>query len=427
MSLVVSSIAFRDFRSYRSLDLDGIGPLTVFVGPNAAGKTNIVEGIQLLTALSSFRHATAEQLVRNGAASARLVAHVGDGSRSLEIALGIENGAKRYTLNGKPKRTPDLKGLVPAVTFTPDDLDLVKGAMGTRRAALDALGSQLSANHGVIRRDYERVIRYKNRLLKDDAPDDLLESINETLVTCGAQLVCYRAALFAKLVPELQERYARLAAPPAAPGVPAGAAPAPARAASEERDGEADRPLARSNAHAAVGGAGEAPVLPTTRAGGECLRACYVPSWVRATGPDAHVEPLARDDARAALSAALAERRADERQRRRALVGPHADRVEFLIDGADAALFGSQGQQRSIVLAFKLAEAAVIEEVLRQKPVLLLDDVMSELDVRRRAALMDYMADDVQTFITTTNLAYFEDDVLRRARVVEVPFGKGAA
>ena len=66
MSLVVSSIAFRDFRSYRSLDLDGIGPLTVFVGPNAAGKTNIVEGIQLLTALSSFRHATAEQLVRNG-------------------------------------------------------------------------------------------------------------------------------------------------------------------------------------------------------------------------------------------------------------------------------------------------------------------------------------------------------------------------
>ena len=86
--------------------------------------------------------------------------------------------------------------------------------------------------------------------------------------------------------------------------------------------------------------------------------------------------------------------------------------MEFLIDGADASLFGSQGQQRSIVLAFKLAEAAVIEEVLHQKPVLLLDDVMSELDAMRRSALMDYMATDVQTFITTTNLAYFEDEVL---------------
>ena len=129
MSLAVRRIAFDDFRNYRSFELDGLGPLTILVGPNAVGKTNVVEGIQLLTALSSFRHPTAEQLVRVGAPAARLVADVTDGSRALEITLRVEEGAKRYALNGKPKRSPDLKGLVPSVAFTPDDLDLVKGAM----------------------------------------------------------------------------------------------------------------------------------------------------------------------------------------------------------------------------------------------------------------------------------------------------------
>lgn len=115
--------------------------------------------------------------------------------------------------------------------------------------------------------------------------------------------------------------------------------------------------------------------------------------------------------------------------RKKSLVGPHADRIEFLIGGADAAVFGSQGQQRSVVLAFKLAEAQVVEEVLRQKPVLLLDDVMSELDESRRSALTDYMADDVQTFVTTTNLSYFGRDVLDRARIVHLPLvpGDGSA
>lgn len=373
MSLTVRRIAFDDFRNYRSFELDGLGPLTILVGPNAVGKTNVVEGIQLLTALSSFRHPTAEQLVRVGAPAARLATDVTDGSRALEITLRVEEGAKRYALNGKPKRSPDLKGLVPSVAFTPDDLDLVKGAMSIRRAAMDSLGSQLSANHGVIKRDYERVVRYKNRLLKEEASDDLVESINETLVTCGAQLVCYRAALFEKLAPALRARY----------------------------DGLASR--------------------------GESLRAFYVPSWEPFDVQDPRCGPIARDEARVALADALAARRHEERQRRRALVGPHADRVEFLIDGADASLFGSQGQQRSIVLAFKLAEAAVIEEVLHQKPVLLLDDVMSELDAMRRAALMDYMATDVQTFITTTNLAYFEDEVLDRARIVALPLDASSA
>ena len=102
-------------------------------------------------------------------------------------------------------------------------------------------------------------------------------------------------------------------------------------------------------------------------------------------------------------------------------MGPHADYVEFFVAGRNAALYGSQGQQRSIVLAFKLAEAALSQEILGQKPVLLLDDVMSELDAGRRNALVSFIEGDIQTFITTANLAYFDEGLLARARVVELP------
>lgn len=366
MDLSISHISFANFRSYETFDLDGIGALTVFVGPNAVGKTNVIEGIQLLTAQSSFRHAPVEQLVHDGSAFARLTADVTDGSRQLELAVQLADGKKKHLLNGKAKRTADLKGLVPSVTFTPDDLDLAKGAMAVRRVALDALGSQLSANHYLIRRDYEKVLRHKNRLLKDEAPAALVEAMNETLVTCGAQLSCYRAALLEKLAASMASYYAEITG---------------------------DR---------------------------EALETCFVPSWLDHDPLVPASYTFGRDEARSSLAEALSRRAEDERVRRRALVGPHADRIEFFIDGKNATLFGSQGQQRSVVLAFKLAEAALIQDILHQKPVLLLDDVMSELDAARRRALVAFISGDIQTFITTTNLSYFDDDLLSAARIVDL-------
>ena len=373
MDLFISHIAFRNFRSYEEFELGGIGPLTVLVGPNAAGKTNVVEGIQLLTAQASFRNPTIDQLVHAGSSFGRLEADVSDGNRQLAIEVQLADGKKKHLLNGKAKRTVDLKGLVPSVTFTPDDLEIAKGAMAVRRGALDALGSQLSANHYLIRRDYEKVLRHKNRLLKEEASPALVESMNEMLVTCGAQLSCYRSALFEKLARSMNLYYAEITE------------------------------------------------------GRESLAACYVPSWEDHDPSILRTFEFGRDQAREALSAALEQRSVEERARRRALVGPHADKIEFFIDGRNAGVFGSQGQQRSVVLAFKLAEATLIQEILHQKPVLLLDDVMSELDSSRRRALVSFIAGDIQTFITTTNLSYFDGDLLDRARVVSLGEGTGAS
>lgn len=229
------------------------------------------------------------------------------------------------------------------------------------------MGSQLSRNHYLIRRDFDKVLRHKNSLLKDEASPLLLESLNDLMVTCGAQLVCYRAALFGKLAASMASYYAEI-----------------------------------------VGSR-------------ETLSARYAPSWL-ARGRMARCRRNARsrrgsrtfrrgpcgvDGARA--------------RRHRALVGPHADRIEFFVEGRPVGVYGSQGQQRSAVLAFKLAEVTLICDLLGQQPVLLLDDVMSELDEQRRRALVKFVSGDIQTFITTANLAYFDEDLLAAARVVRLP------
>lgn len=367
MTLSIEHIGFTNFRNYERFELNDIGALTLFVGPNAVGKTNIVEGIQLMTALSSFRHPLIDQVIKHGESYARAEAHVTGDDRVLDIVMLLESHKRKYTLNGKARRPADLKGLIPSVSFTPDDLDLVKGSMSVRRAAIDALGSQLSPNHYLIKKDYEKVIRYKNRLLKEEAQVALIDSINETLVTCGAQLACYRAALFAKLAPEISRRYADIAQ-------------------------------------------------------GEKLQVTYVPSWMAPVSRETPcgVTSFSRDEARDALTSALKARRGEELARRKSVVGPHSDEIGFYIEGKNAGNYGSQGQQRSIVLACKLAEASIIEDMLSQKPVLLLDDVMSELDEHRRHALVEFISGDMQTFITTANLAYFDDSLLKNASVVQL-------
>ena len=362
MDLRITSISFDDFRNYERLRMAGLGDITVFVGRNAVGKTNVLEGIQLCTALSSFRKPLVNQLIREGAHRARVSLGLEDGNRLLETSLLLEDGKRSYFLNGKKKSVGDLKGLVPAVVFAPDHLDLAKKSSSVKRGALDDLGSQLSPSYHVVRRDYEKVVRYKNRLLKEEASRSLIESIDETLLTCAFQLSLYRTALFDRISAHIERIYGSISD------------------------------------------------------GAERFSATYEPSW----GALPEKEIASRDALRERIASCLRERSAEERVRRRSLVGPHADTISFQLDGRDAANFASQGQQRSIVLARKMAEVALVEETLGQHPVLLLDDVMSELDEHRRTALLSVVGDCVQTFVTTTTLSYFDGEFLSRARVVEI-------
>ena len=375
MGLKIRSIEFRDFRSYEQFRLDGIGDLTIFIGRNAIGKTNILEGIQLVTSATSFRHPQIAQVIRDGNDEGRVVVNATDGNRDLTTELHLEAGKRRYSVNGKGKTAADVRGVLPAVTFAPDDLDLAKGSSSVRRRALDEVGMQLNRNYYVIQRDFEKALRYKNRLLKEEAAPELVGAIDETLVTCGAQLFCYRHALYRKMAALVADGY---------------------------------RDIARSS---------------------ESLSMSYLPSWdyLRGKGDAPEEGPwleegaYARpDEVRETMHAALTVFGAEERQRRRALVGPHNDKLVFLVSGRDASQFASQGQQRSIVLAWKLAEVEMVRRTLGTEPVLLLDDVMSELDADRRDKLVENVTSATQTFITATDLSPFNGELLARARVVDL-------
>lgn len=375
MGLKICSIDFKNFRSYESFYLDDIGELTIFIGRNAIGKTNILEGIQLVTAATSFRHPQVSQVIRDGMTAGRVAMRSTDGNRDMVTELHLETGKRKYSVNGKPKGISDVRGILPAVVFSPDDLNLAKGSSSVKRNAFDEVGVQLSRNYSVIGRDFEKALRYKNRLLKEEAPQPLIDAINETFIACGAQLFCYRHALYRTMSGMVAQGY---------------------------------RDIARS---------------------GEELALIYTPSWnhleERRTGrePQALLEEgllSDRDAVRETMHEAIGRFSDAERARRRALVGPHNDKISFLVDGKEASQFASQGQQRSIVLAWKLAEVEMVRRTLGTEPVLLLDDVMSELDSYRRDMLVGNVTAETQTFITATDLSPFNEELLERARVVDL-------
>ena len=245
-----------------------------------------------------------------------------------------------------------------SVLFTPDDLQLVKRSASFRRDELDDFGRQANRGFASVLATYTRSIEQRNRLLKEERPDlDLLDAWDASVALGGATLLHGRLRLFERLRAKVCEVYGELAA-------------------------------------------GE---------GLECRYLCSLGE--EALG-------LSKDELRELFCERLASARPDDLRRQQTTVGPHRDDVAFLIEGRDARAYGSQGQQRSVVLALKMAEVLLSAEVVGNQPLLLLDDVMSELDERRREAVTRFARRGVQTVITTTNLGYFSPKLLDGAEVV---------
>lgn len=366
MGLTVRELRLRNFRSYREVELSGLGAMTIFVGPNAIGKTNLVEAIQLCTACTSFRSPRPAHLVRFGEEQASSCALLSDGSRRLELELRANKLNRAYFLNGKKKTASSLKGILPAILFCPDDLNLVKGSSSVRRNQLDQLGSQVSSSYNSVLRDYTKIVQQKNRYLKEEVTQVYLMAINEVLARVGAQLFVLRAHLVKELIPYVNECY---------------------RGISSSKDE---------------------------------IKLSYIPSWEQGDSGAGSAVGFDRAFVEERLLEVLSNRFEEEHRRHRSVFGPHADKVLFSINGKDASLFASQGQQRSIVLALKTAEVLLVRDRLNQNPVLLLDDVMSELDENRRHAFMESIPSEVQTFITATTEDYFDSVSLSKADVVDL-------
>ncbi len=359
---VVARLALTDFRCYSSVDLTFPAGVTVVSGSNGEGKTSLLEALAWAATTRSFRGVPDAALVRSGADAAyvRVEVHESDREQLLEAEIRAV-GRNRVRLNRHPlARARDLLGLVRVTVFAPDDLQLVKGGPAERRAYLDDLLVAVAPRYDAIRADYERVLKQRNALLRQGArgPDgeSTLVVFDDQLVRSGSELVRGRLRLAARLVPAVRAAYQALA-------------------------GETDD-----------------------------VDAAYEAEWAERS-----VTPAA-DDVEELVRIALAGRRAAELERGVTLVGPHRDEWRLRLAGLDARTHASQGEQRTLALGLRLAGHRVCAEVVGTEPVLLLDDVFSELDPARGDALVAELPNG-QTLITTASAVPGAIDPERRLRV----------
>jgi DNA replication and repair protein RecF len=382
--LQVDKLVLQNFRNYIFAETELSGGVNLVTGRNAQGKTNFLEAIHCLSGLGSPRAADAA-LVRDGADAAVLHALVTREGRSMAIDMEIGAGkGTRVLINKTPVAGARLLGaLTTSVFFGPEELSLVKGSPERRRSFLDELVVKLRPAREGLRREWERVLKQRNALLKSARRGGAgvlatLEVWNESLCRVGAQLTAARLELLAALTPHVRKRYE------------------------------------------AIAGAGR-------------LELSYSSGWLsRELCEQALAEPasIAEEQLEAMLADALPAVRARELERGVSLVGPQRDDATVLLQVAsedstsmlEARMYGSQGDQRTAALALKLAEHDLLSEALGAEPVLLLDDVFSELDPSRRAWLGDAVRGIGQTLVSSAEPGAIESATAQR--VVEVVAGR---
>ncbi len=354
--MMLARLQLTNVRNYAELDFAPPPGLSVLTGANAQGKSNLLEAIGLLGIGRSFRAARESDLVRHGlpGASARGDVRARAGLMRLECRIerseprtpgtapGRSGARKRFTLNGAPVRYAGYLGRLRIVTFVPADLQLVSGPPSLRRALLSAALAQESPAYYAALASYARAQTQKSALLRAGAPDlDLLAIYDERLVEAGTRLMLARRAYVAALAERAEATY---------------------RSWVGDGDG--------------------------------ALAVRYAPS--------VPLETSTEDAVAAAFAARLRLLRPAEIARRMLLGGPHRDDLAIDLGGRPLASFGSQGQQRTAVLALKVAEYAVMHARGGEAPLLLLDDVLSELDAARRRAFLGGVESFEQAFVTTT-------------------------
>ncbi|MDI6871670.1 MAG: DNA replication/repair protein RecF [Bacillota bacterium] len=379
-----------NFRNYSEQEVAPGSRLNLLLGQNAQGKSNLLEAVYLLATGRSYRGAADAEMVRWGAAGFAVRGRVqrAYGEVLLEVAYQVDQ-RKRVRVNGTDvRRLSELFGYLTAVIFSPEDLQLVKGGPAHRRRFLDLELAQIDPAYRQDLIDYQQVLVQRNNLLREGGAVsaasasrrlgprlDLgqLEVWDEQLVTLGARLHAKRARAVRAL--------SRLAA-------------------------EAHRRIT---------------------AGRETLRLAYLAAAgpggrrVEAEGEGAESTPEAF---RRRLAEELERVRPLEARRGMTLLGPHRDDLLLAIDGAEARSFASQGQQRTAALALKLGELEFMREETGEYPLLLLDDVMSELDSGRRRFLLEAAGERAQVFVTATSRRALPAGQEERAQVFTVEQGK---
>ncbi|MCM0582433.1 DNA replication/repair protein RecF [Weissella diestrammenae] len=363
------SLKLNNFRNYADVDVTFSSGVNIFLGPNAQGKTNLLEAIYVLALTRSHRTRLDKDLIGWGGKEAIVSGVIQRAYGDVPLSLAFTSKGKKARMNHLDQaKLAQYIGQMNVILFAPEDLELVKGSPQIRRHFIDREFSQMSPKYLFVANQYRMVLRQRNQYLKQlstkQATDELfLDVLTEQLVTYGSELILRRIKLLTQLA----------------------AAAKPIHAAITENQ--------------------------------EVLEIKYM-SQV----DDSSLQ--SQETIQAALNQRFEKIKAREIFMGTTLIGPQRDDLQFLVNDHDVATFGSQGQQRTTALAVKLAEIDLMKAETGEYPILLLDDVLSELDASRQTHLLTAMQDKVQTFITTPSLSDVAKQLIKEPKIFNVKAGQ---
>lgn len=340
--MYLEQLNLRNFRSYSRTAIALENGMNILLGENGAGKTNVLEAIYLLSTTRSHRNDDDRELILFNQEAARVdgLVHSRQGDNRLTVVL--QRKGKSLLVNGQPvKRNSEFVGRLNAVLFSPGDMDLFDTAPKSRRRLVDMEMGKLSSLYMYNLSLYLKCLKERNLYLKGDTDPVMLETYTEMLVEPAAHIVKDRARFVASLNTYLSYFYKQIS-------------------------------------------------------GGEHTVAMVYRSFIAETEEEAAM--------REQITQVYGATREKDLFLKQTNAGIHREDYEFLLDGKNVSRYGSQGQKRMVILALKLSIVQIIYQLKREYPVLLLDDVFSELDENRRAALLKLLPESVQTIITATDL-----------------------
>lgn len=339
--MYIETLELKAFRNYKKVNLQNIGKnINIFYGNNAQGKTNLMEAVSILAGGKSFRAGKERDFILQGMDKAYLKCDFTSklGKGKIETLL-MADGKKSIKINGIPKsKISDLYGTMYLITFVPDDLKIIKESPSLRRRFFDFEILKIKPMYYFLLKNYEKVLKEKNSLLKKTSFGDekkLIDIYNDQLVEYGEQIIQHRLS-YMKLLNQYADPLHKLIS------------------------------------------------------GGESIFLQY-----KGYGDHEAVKEVLRKK--------LEHAKQREMELKSAIVGPHRDDIDIIIDGKNSKIFSSQGQQRTGILSLKLGAIEIIKNKIRENPILLLDDVFSELDAERKKKLLQVIQ-DIQVFITTCDL-----------------------
>ena len=370
----IKSLKLLYFRNYLSTNIDAHPSLNVLVGNNANGKTNIIESIFCLALGKSYRTKSDSECIMFGETATAMSCVVSKNNKNLDIMLGINNKGKSAKIAGvKKTKLTDFVGELNVVLFSPEDLQIVKGSPALRREFINREFYQFSRIYHKYNLMYQHLLKQRNSYLKDmrkNPKDEMALTYLETLTSQLAKVALYITKERVSFVQDISK-------------------------------------LTYKN-------------MLNISNGQETLKIRYKSSVLEALNiKDTDDEAFTEEN----LTNVIMRKSFDDIMRGSTRIGPQHDDLEFYINDLDAKMYASQGQQRSIVLSLKLAEINYLKEKTGTYPVLLLDDVLSELDKNRQLKLLDAINENVQTFITTPSISDIKEDLLKKAKVFKIENG----